>query len=763
MITFGYQITKKIMKKNLVYIVLSILYFSFSFAQSSFWNKIDERRIEGLPKMERSTFPNEYELYSLDLAALKNSLIAAPIDLESTHSPVYIAFPNPTGELVTYQIFESPMMETGLAQRYTDIKTYVGKGISDPTASIRFSITLFGLHSMGSNEENGTFFIDTYTKNLNNYIVYKKSSVLPSRTFACHVIQNEGKTLDATTDVTESILRASDGNYRVFRLAMACTIEYAAFHVNAAGLGAGTLAQKKAAVLAAMVVTMNRVNFIYERDMSLRMQLIANNDAIIYITSDNFTNDDAYALIDESQNVIDTVIGNANYDIGHTVSTGGGGLAGPSPCVNGFKASGITGSPAPVGDPYDIDYVAHEMGHQFGANHTFNSAVSSCGGGNRNASTAVEPGSGSTIMAYAGICPPQDVQPNSDALFHAVSIAEMVSLINNQATCAVTTANNNAAPVAQAGIDYTIPKGTAFVLRGAATDSNNDALTYCWEQTNPGANSTLAVATTTASVPNYRSRLPVTSPNRYMPALSSVVAGNLTPSYEITPSVARTFNFALTVRDNRTPLGGQTGRDNMVVTVNGTAGPFTVTSQNTTGITWQGNSSQTITWNVAGTTANNVNCSDVKISLSTDNGLTFSTVLVASTPNDGTETITVPNSINSTNCRLMIEGVNNIFYAVNTQKFTITPNLNADDFGFADFVLYPNPNKGEFLISFNSNSTNAIQIEVHDVRGRSIYADRFSNSGLFSQEIKLNRLQAGLYFVTVQDGGKKVVKQIIIE
>lgn len=750
------------MRKKL-FILITVFSFALSFGQN-LWSVTSEERIGSSPKMERATEPTQYLLYSLDLTTMKLALQNAPLDRSNTTSNVVLSFPNPDGKMEEFQIYESPVMAEGLANRYPDIKSYVGKGITNPSENIRFSVTLFGLHTMAMTEENGTFYIDTYTKDLNNYIVYRKSDTSPSRLFNCHVSTNASdKALDAEPKITESLQRASDGVYRVFRLAMACTIEYAAFHVNAAGLGGGTVAQKKAAVLAAMNVTMNRVNFVYERDMALKMELVANNDTIIFITSDNFTNNDAFALIDESQTQITNLIGNANFDIGHTVSTGGGGLAGPSPCINGQKASGITGSPAPVGDPYDIDYVAHEMGHQFGANHTFNSGVSSCGGGNRNAATAVEPGSGSSIMAYAGICPPQDVQPNSDALFHAVSIAEMVSLINNFATCADTTDNNNAAPTSFAGPDYTIPKGTAYILKGSGTDSNNDALTYCWEQTNPGAATTLAVATTTTSVPNYRSRLPSTSPNRYMPVLSSVVAGNLTPNWEITPSVARTFNFALTVRDNRTPLGGQTGRDNMVVTVNGTAGPFTVTSQNTTGITWNGASSQTITWNVAGTTANNVNTANVKISLSTDNGLTFPTVLIASTANDGTETFTVPNTINSTNCRLMIEAVGNIFYAVNSQKFTITPNLGNESFGLTDFTLYPNPNNGEFTVSFTSTTNNQITIDVHDIRGRKVFDKSFSNTELFSETIQLNKLQAGVYLVAVQDGIGKEVKRIIVE
>ena len=750
------------MKKILYFLAITVLTLVNSFGQNSLWTKTSDGRIGSIIKMERASSPVKYELYSLDLTSFKLQLQNAPLETINGLSNLIITMPNPKGELDNYRIYESPIMEKGLSDKFPDIKTYVGQGVDNKLLTIRFSITLFGLHCMSFSGDNGTYYIDTYTKDLQNYIVYNRLDVTSNSSFSCLVKGLNKNALDNNNIQNESILRSSDGNFRIFRLAMACTIEYASYHIIAAGLSSGSLIQKKAAVLAAMVVTMNRVNGIYERDMSLRMNLVANNDLLIFVTSDTFSNTDPYALIDESQVQITNIIGSANFDIGHTVSTGGGGLAGPSPCVNNSKASGITGSDAPVGDPYNIDYVAHEMGHQFGANHTFNSGSNNCGGQNRNAETAVEPGSGSSIMAYAGICSPQDVQPNSDALLHAISIAEMVSLIINEANCANTTANGNTPPVVNAGLDYTIPKSTAYVLKGTATDSNGDSLTYCWEQINPGVSTTLATATTTSSVPNYRSRLPNSSPNRYMPVLSSVIAGNLTPAWEITPSVARTFAFALTVRDNRVPLGGQTKRDDINVTVNGTAGPFTVTSQNTTGVIYAGNTDRVFTWNVAGTTANNVNTANVKISLSTDNGLTFPVVLSASTPNDGTETITIPGNINSVNCRVMIEAVGNIFYAVNSQKFTITPSLKSDSFGLTDFSLYPNPNNGTFAIKFNSNTSTSIAIVVNDIRGREIYSKSIINTGLINQVVQLNNLQSGVYIVTVQDGDKKEIKRIII-
>ncbi len=642
-------------------LLFSVFIFFNSFGQNALWNKVSEEATKSLIKMDRASMPSQYELYSLNLDLLKSRLSKAPLDSSTASSNVVIAFPNPNGALEEYKIYEAPIMEKGLADKFPNLKTYTGKSTKNPAETIRFSITVFGLHVMSLSGENGTFYIDTYTKDLSHYIVYKRQDVNATKSFHCDVIDSSSEKFRSIQSSIQN--RASDGFFRTYRLAMACTIEYAAFHITAAGLGGGTLAQKKAAVLSAMIITMARVNGVFENDMSLRMNLVANNDLIIFVDADSFDNSNtANALLGQSQTVIDATIGSSNYDIGHTVSTGGGGVAQlNSPCGSG-KARGITGQGSPVGDPFDIDYVAHEMGHQWGGNHTQNNAC------NRNSTTAVEPGSASTIMGYAGICAP-NVQSNSDVYFHTVSINEMIAFIaGTGGTCAVATANGNAAPSANAGIDYTIPKGTAFILKGTGSDANGDALTYCWEQTN-NQTSTQPPTQTATTGPNFRSISPSTSPNRYMPPLASVVANVLNPTWEVVPTVARTMNFALTIRDNRTPNGGQTKRDDMVLTV-ANVGPFLVTSPNTA-VSYIGNVSQTITWDAAGTTANGINCANVDILLSTNGGLTFPITLLAGTPNDGTQAVTIPNIAGTTN-RIMIAGSNHIFYDVSNTNFTIT-------------------------------------------------------------------------------------------
>ncbi|MBF02308.1 MAG: propanediol utilization protein [Flavobacterium sp.] len=648
----------KSMKKTLLQFLMLLLICS-GYSQNNFWKKTTESELSTLSKVARNSMPKAFQLYQLNLSDLKEKLSEAPNDLSGQTSNIILMFPVSNGVLNQFRIYDSPVMEEGLAVKFPDIKTYLGKGIDDPTATMRFSITEFGLHAMILSGNSGTTYIDTYTSDLKNYIVYNRSNLFRTNGFECGFDEMNHDIFKSEINEDE-LNRASDGNFRVYRLAMACTGEYAAFH-------GGTVAGAQAAI----VVTVNRVNSIYERDFAARLTLVANNNLIIYIdgATDPYTNNNGGAMLGENQSNVTSVIGTANYDIGHVVSTNGGGVAGLGVvCNNTQKARGVTGTSSPVGDPFDIDYVAHEIGHQFGCNHTFNGSSGSCGGGNRNNATAVEPGSGTTIMAYAGICSPQNVQSNSDAHFSFISIAEANTRTLLGTSCANTTANGNFAPVVNAGPDYVIPRGTAFILKGSATDANGDALTYCWEQTNTEI-SVQPPQQTATSGPNFRSRLPVTSPDRYMPRIQDVVNNNLAPTWEVVPNVVRTMNFALTVRDNRAPNGGQTGIDEMVVTT-ASVGPFLVSSPNTA-VSWTVGTNQNVTWDVAGTDANAINASYVDILLSTDGGFTYPILLASKVPNDGSETITVPNNPGSQN-RIMVRGYNHIFYDISNTNFTIT-------------------------------------------------------------------------------------------
>ncbi|MCB9183508.1 MAG: hypothetical protein H6591_06280 [Flavobacteriales bacterium] len=618
--------------------------------------------------------PSQARVLTLDVEGMRQLLQTAPLESadRAQASSFVVELPSPDGGSQAFRVVETPVMHPDLQARFPEIRTYTGIGMEDG-AMLKMDLTPHGFHAMVMTAGGDDWFIDPLVlgNNTLHQSYYRKHfhKTVPAGFTGCgyeqvnDVEQAQKQTRQWIAQMGED--RVGDCQLRTYRLALACTGEYANFH------GSNTTNNNKSFAAAAMATSMNRVNGIYERDATLTMVLVANNDQLIYLNgaTDPYTNNNGSTMLTENNNNCNAVIGSANYDIGHVFSTGGGGVAYlSSPCTN-IKAGGVTGSGAPVGDPFDIDYVAHEMGHQYGGNHSQNN---NC---NRAASAAVEVGSGITIMGYAGICPP-DVASNSIAMFGGYSMQEIAANITTGASsgCPTATALSNGQPTANAGVDRVIPKSTPFILTGSATDPNpGNVLTYSWEQMDNAVATQPPVSTNTGG-PAWVPLLPQSTPVRYMPNLPAVIA-NTTPTWEVLSSVGRTLNFRLTVRDNAAG-GGCAKQDNMVVTVNGTAGPFLVTAPNTA-LSWTALSSQTVTWDVAGTTASPVSCANVDILLSTDGGLTYPYTLATATPNDGSQSITVPNAATTT-ARVMVRANGNIFYDISNTNFTITVPVTPD-------------------------------------------------------------------------------------
>lgn len=617
------------------------------------WTNFEELK-RSYENIERQIIPNKYRTIQVDRQKLIGYLEDAPLrfteEVEQIEKTIVLPFPDGTKQ--AFRIFEAPVMHPDLAKKFPNIKTYSGYQVDQPQHYLRLEVMPDGIHAMvqGGKDQ---IFIDPYGKGNNElHIAYSKRDFSDTnrRTMQCgfDTQKNTQKSLP-----TDQNLLAGDCQFRKYRLALACTGEYASFHGGTVEL-----------VLEAMVVAMARVNGVYEREFSVTMELIPNNDELIFFNrnTDPYTNNEGGIMLGENQNVVDSRIGRNNYDIGHVFSTGEGGIASlGSVCRNGSKARGVTGRNRPINDPFTIDFVAHEMGHQFGGSHTQGN------GCQRVADAAVEPGSGSTIMAYAGICPP-NVQFNSDDYFHAYSLSEISSnlVFGTANNCPEIISTDNTPPIIENITNYFVPVATPFMLTAQATDDNGDSLTYCWEQMNNEFVPQPPRSTSTSG-PSFRSFIPVPSPTRFFPRLEDLV-NNTEDDWEVLPDVSRQMNFRCTVRDNH-PRGGCTDETNTELTFTNTAGPFIVSDPNTFE-SWSINDFEMVRWDVADTDLAPINCSHVNLLLSTDGGFTYPDILARNVPNTGAAEVLVPNRP-STTCRVMAAGVDNIFFDISNENFEI--------------------------------------------------------------------------------------------
>ena len=667
--------------KRLLCLLIATAIFAQAYAQKkNFWTEHTAKdSIKTHKSVARNSFPKEYKLFDIDEASFKNELLSI-VGKKSIKKSTIISLPNADGKSEDFELTEASNFDSTLQARFPEIRAYSGKGINDKSATVKVSISPDGIQSMVFRVGRENEFIEAYSEDKKTYAAFRSQRKAGQVPWNCSTVDKQLVSSLNQQVIGSGLTARSGADLKTLRLAQSCNGEYAKY------FGA-TDSTQVAKVLSAYNATLTRCNGVYEKDLALHLNLIDASTNVIYYNASTDPYTTMSSWNSQLQSTLTAKIGEANYDIGHMFgATGGGGNAGCIGCIctNGSKGSGIT-SPAdgiPQGDNFDIDYVVHEVGHQLGANHTFSMS-------NEGTGVNMEVGSGITIMGYAGITS-QDVAPHSIDIFHQASINQIQTNLGNKA-CPVTTsiAGNNATPVVAPMSNYTIPKSTPFVLTGSATDTNGDILTYCWEQ-NDNASSSQTGSSSVASVtkatgPNWISNKPTVSPTRYFPQMSTILAGKLVTgpltggdaiaNTEALSSVARTLNFRLTVRDNVpyssvAPITvGQTAYTDVAVTVNANAGPFEVTSPNAA-VTLGIGTTQTITWNVNNTNASPINCANVKISLSTDGGLTFPTVLAASTPNDGTEDLILPSTATNTG-RIKIEAVDNIFFDVSNTNFII--------------------------------------------------------------------------------------------
>jgi len=622
--------------------------------------------------------------FNSDEQALRDFLVQVPD--ESLGIAAYtIRLPMPDGSLASYSIVESSIMEDELAAKYPEIKTFKVYGIDDPIASGRVDISPKGFRAMLHTSQGRVFIDPESTPSVSGrYIARMRNSSDNDGSFRC----SAGQMVSNRPGIQMSSNRLAyriPGNLMTYRLAVSTTLDY----VAAAG-GTNALA------LAEIVTAINRVNAIYERDLGIRLVLIANNNLLV----GGVDNDDVLTLFGQNQAFVDSKLVPADYDIGHIFSApvdfnNAGGIATiRSVCVDGSKAQGATGLLNPTGDIFYIDFVAHEIGHQFGAEHSFNGTTFACGGGNRVQSSAFEPGSGSTIMGYAGICGVEDIQANSDATFHAGSIAQIHAFTGAGGSCNVPLPIANTDPVnVNAGVDRTIPLATAFRLEGSSSDNDipADTLSYQWDQMNAGAATNAdTLGDDLGSNALFRSYLPQANGERDFPALGTQVVDGPYDQSETLPCTTRPLNFRLTVRDGKS---GQ-GTDDVQINVDGNSGPFRITSHNAIGtIIDQSTPSVVLTWAVANTNVAPVSCANVDIDLLTFSGGHASYAvnsLLVNTPNDGVEIVRLARS--AALARFRVKCSNNIFYDVSDTDIDIDSDPLNGNYPVSSNTTFSNPN-----------------------------------------------------------------------
>lgn len=616
-------------------------------AQSQFtvdaWSKVQYQQKDASALLNQKTTSSQSMQTNIeDLASL----------LQTAEAPLTISLPLPNGSFADFRLSPSLVMAEALAEKYPNIRTFSGYQIDNPNNNGRFDITPHGFHGVFTFGTKKVFIEPKFRKNSKIYSSYFRKDALPMSNNFRQLSPIENNALKRK--LTQASSRTS--TKVTYRLAISTTAEYTTFHGGTKEKG-----------LAALVTMVNRLNEVYQRDLNITLELVANNDAIVFTdaATDPFKNDDND--IDLNKAAIDGAIGNANYDVGHVVTTGGGGLAAlGSVCDDYSKADGVTGHDTPVNDPFVIDYVAHEIGHQFGADHTFNGFTEGCNG-NRESNSAFEPGSASTIMGYAGICGEQNLQNGSDAYFHSRSFDQINAHITTGVgkNCGTRVVDSNSAAIVNAGQDYTIPARTAFILTGSATDSDIDTLSYSWEQADlgPATNSKAEDMTDNGQGPLFRVWQPISEPVRTLPRLQDILA-NTTTFGELLPTTSREMNFRLMVRDNK----GNVSFDANKITVVANSAGFSITNP-TTGVAWN-SSQQNITWNTAGSEQAPIACSTVDIKLSTNGGNTFDQTLLSSTPNDGSQQITLP-TLSTSTARVKVSCIGNIFFAINSGNIAI--------------------------------------------------------------------------------------------
>lgn len=704
--------------RNFLLLFCLLSTFSISAQSSNFWASGNENTIPADARLQRVADPSEYTTYKLDFESIKDYLSVAPMEFTSAakNNPLILSLPFPDGSIQEFEIVESPVMQAGLASRYPNIKTYSGRGVEDRSATIRFDHTPLGFHGVIFSTQ-GTAIIDTYAPEMtSDYISYWRRH-LPSSGTHCGV-DGDLSTLGAletaeNVQVPSASPRDVNTELLQYRMAMACTGEWGSTHGNTVP-----------AVMANFATITSTLNGVYEREAAFRFVLIDNNDELVFldnVADPYLTPQEAGMLLGQNVNVLDGIVGNDAYDIGHVFTINCtqnvGGIAGGGACTE-FKGAGVTcnGSSNILGAVLGI--MTHEIGHQFSCGHTFNKCDAQVNGGPASSGPAAwEPGSGSTIMSYQGSCGSDNITGNNPfRYFNVGSLWEMYEYSRNPGgDCAEIITLDHNLPTIEMNYreNMYIPITTFFELDMICEDQDGDEMTYTWEQHDVGPGSDLGMPI--GNAPSFRSYWPDDKTNRYFPNISRIV-GNSAWNQEVLPTYSRDFTFWASVRDNN-PSGAGVVWQEIAFKSTDTAGPFRVSSYNQD-TTFEVGQYVEITWDVANTDNNLVDCHFVNIRLSLDGGLTYPVTIVENVPNNGSRFITIPDQITGA-ARFRVEAVDNIFFDINNRNATIVPpsqpGYTVDLVPFIQQVCLPNNASVEVTTSSLLDFSDQLSFEVNNL------------------------------------------------
>jgi hypothetical protein len=652
-------------------LLLSVCLGFPSYAQKAFFEVL-------ATESSRSQYPvkpsiQKYVLFQLDEEGLRQYLADAPAQSQQGGNGLLLDIPMPDGQMEQFYVEETPLLAPHIAAQHPNVKTYQGWGARRKQQTIRFSLTSIGFGGIVLQSSGGTVYFEAYQRGSGMYVAYfTKDAYAAGRApdYRCGVKDGHEHPKVAQFGEQSVEYRNNTGaTLRTYKLAIAATGEFTDHPLY----GNGNVNDAYAVI----VNYANNMAGVYRNEMCVSFVLVSGTE-IVYDNpaTDPYDNDDQVAMLDENMLVLEDEIGNDEYDVGHvfgyTGGSGGGIAAFQAVCDDAIKGMGVSG----MGDGsypqvFNDQLVYHEVGHQFGMSHSYNSSIPVCT--TRNPATSIEPGSGATIMSYGFTCDADDYESNYGPIlqFHSISYSQAHFYFTNTApafggSCPTNTPTGNNLPVLTMPAAKTIPKSTPFMLTGSATDANGDALTYCWEGTNIGTqvpnNGTLDDNT---QPPFFRTYDALSTGTRYYPRIEKILDFSYEGKGDKLPSTGIATTHRLTVRDNRAN-GGATVFGTTTITVSAAAGPFNVHTVNNT---YAPNAAVSVNWDVAGTTASPVNCAQVDIVFSTDGGYTYPTTLLANTANDGSQTVTLPN-INTTTARIMVRCSDNYFFDI-TNEFQV--------------------------------------------------------------------------------------------